>query len=1081
MRNSILFIQRHVRRLIDVRYKHSLFITIINLSKHLKYIDVSLKPLMNIANTYIEQLDVYMTKSNYEKIWNDLENLRKNHGGYHSIIFKRYEQIGLFDLNGMWEEFLHTCFVVTGYKPCSGSYFKPVFNYSNISLNDSIDSKINLKWKGHELSGRLVDDHLHMFCYYPLFSSNRKNILKSLNSKQSKLYRICLFPYFLCSYHTVIQHLKEDFDKLIALYDNILSKPISSISNEFIQCSTYERYHLIYLFSLGDEKKIFISMLLYTIVHKDSQTQANVILKKLPINIVEILDERLNIAEDKLSNIVEEYDEKSYEIRICALDASESVKKIAIEKLREIQSKPADISKPQLFLDKLLDIPFGIYRIESQFKVLKLFLKQIQYFTRNIESEPLVLYPNSWIDLHTFFETNNELAILNSLSNEETIKFIKSLKYTLQTKSLKYKTESGEKKIVSYTNKKLSEVTANLQYFFDKSPNKTKKIFKNVLRTHLNHSEYYKYINKWENVQIVINDTQKHVNDTLNNAIYGQYSAKRGIEQIICEWITGNSKRGYCFGFDGPPGVGKTSLAKDGLSKCLIDTENVQRPFFLIALGGSTHGSSLEGYGYTYASSTCGKIVNTLIQAKCMNPIIFFDELDKISNTPQGQEITGILVHLTDPTQNCEFIDKYFDGVPIDLSHVLFVFSYNDASKVDPILLDRIHSIKFESFGTNDKMKICRNYLLPELYKKLGLLETTIIIPNKILETVIEKYTSEAGVRKLKQILSTILRELNIRVLRREIDTPVTINEDLLESDLLNDVRPLKPKKIMSSPTEGTATGLFAITSGGGGILHIEIKHSHNNKDCGRLELTGNLGKIMQESISVVHTAIWSMLSKDKLKKLNIDINPNSNLHLHCAETATPKDGPSAGVAISVAMISCILKTPVKNNIAFTGEIDLNGNVHAVGGIKEKMRGAFVAGITVIFCPIDNKHDVKQINRETDSWIEMLDIQFIRTILDLNFLRESFVTDITDYLKNDVYTVIKPSTSPVIKSSKSAPQLNTLTNINCIGSPAFSYDERYCRYNGDTNWLSKRFPEARTKDTQQEEEVNTSWLKRLFK
>ena len=153
-------------------------------------------------------------------------------------------------------------------------------------------------------------------------------------------------------------------------------------------------------------------MLLYTIVNKDSQTQANLILKKLPINVVEILDERLNIAEEKISSIGEESDDTSYEIRICALDAPESVKKIAIEKLREIQSKPADISKPQLFLDKLLDIPFGVYRIESQFKVLKIFLKQIQHFTRTIESEPPVFYPNSWIDLHTFFKLIMNLRFL---------------------------------------------------------------------------------------------------------------------------------------------------------------------------------------------------------------------------------------------------------------------------------------------------------------------------------------------------------------------------------------------------------------------------------------------------------------------------------------------------------------------------------------------------------------------------------------------------------------------------------------------------------------------------------------------
>lgn len=1019
MSNRFIPIQRHVRHFLDLRYKHSLFITIVNLSNHLKYIGESVKLLCDIVNDYIKEIDNYMTKDKYSKIWLNLEALRKIYGGYHSIIFKSYETIGLFDINTMWEQFMHTCFVVKKYNKCKGTYLKPVFNLSNISFDDSFIPDIKLKWKAHELSGIFIEDSLHIFCFSPLLNKNRKITLSSLDERQSKLYRISLLPYYLRSDTTTIQIMKNEFDKLYELYENILSKPISAIASDFIKCSPYQKYHLIYLFSIGDEKKIFISMLLYTIIFKESQKEADSLLQKLPINTIETLNERLNIAEDKLNTINEEYDDKSYEIRICALDVSEPIKKIAIEKLREIQSKPADVSKPQIFLDKLLDIPFGIFRIESQFKVLKIFLKQIQFSTRNIITNPPILYPNTWIDLHKFFSINNKLSILNSLSSNNIIQLIKSSKKKLKLKTLKFKSESDEKKIVSYTNKTIQETITDFQSFIEQSSPENIHSISEIIDIMFKNTKYHDYNAKWKNVQLIISDTQKHVNETLDNAIYGQYSAKRGIEQIICEWITGHSKRGYCFGFDGPPGVGKTSLAKEGLSKCLIDAEEIPRPFFLIALGGSTHGSSLEGYGYTYASSTCGKIVNTLIQAKCMNPIIFFDELDKISNTPQGQEITGILVHLTDPTQNCEFIDKYFDGIPIDLSHVLFIFSYNDPSKVDPILLDRIHSIHFESFGTNDKIKICRKYLLPELYTKLGLLESTIIITDQILETIIETYTSEAGVRKLKQILSTILRELNIRVLRREIDTPIVINIDLLKSDLLNDYRPLKPKKIMSVPTEGTATGLFAITSGGGGILHIEIKHCHNNKDNGRLELTGNLGKIMQESISVVHTAIWNILSKDKLKILKIDINPNSNLHLHCAETATPKDGPSAGVAISVAMLSCILKIPVKNNIAFTGEIDLNGNVHPVGGIKEKMRGAFVAGITKVFCPIDNKHDVDQINKETDSWIEMLDIQFIRTILDVNFLRTSFTKDITNYLKNDVYTSF-------IKPSASAPQLNLL-------------------------------------------------------
>lgn len=1024
MNKGIIYLQRLIRISIDFRYKHSLFITIINLSKHLTKIKHPLTKLFEIKEIYIGFLNKLIQKEDYIKLWKKLELLRKDHGGYYSLIFLPYTKIRLFDICANWEQYMHSCFIVTQLQECSEHYRKPVFFLSQIDFscdsNNNFVPNINLKWKSYLLSGYFIDDPLKFISFSPLTINNNIKHLEKLNDIQTKLYRTCLIPYFLRSDKTTHNSLIQFLDRIMNLYDIFLKKAISSIASEFLDINEHEKYCLLYLFSIGDEKNVFVSILLYTILIKESPIIANILLNKLPFKTQQIINERTNLADEKLNNINQESNEKYYEIRICALDCPDNVKKIAIEKLREIQSKPADITKPQLFLDKLLEIPFGIVRIESQFKILKLFLKQIQFYVRTINSNPQILYPHTWTELRNFFKIHNELSILNATSPNFITKAIKTSKKMLNLKSLKYTNESGNKSSVFVNKKQNSDITVNFQKFVKYSNPETKQIVSNIVSNLLNSSEYIKYKNQWKNVQKVIEDTQSHVKKTLENAIYGQTSAKRAIEQIICEWITGHSKKGYCFGFEGPPGVGKTSLAKQGLSKCLVDEDGKNRPFFLIALGGSTHGASLEGYGYTYASSTCGKIINTIIQAKCMNPIIFFDELDKISNTPQGQEIIGILVHLTDPTQNTEFIDKYFDGIPIDLSHVLFIFSYNDASKVDPILLDRIHTIHFESFGTSDKIKICKNYIIPDLYYTLGLVETTINIPNSILETIIETYTREAGVRKLKQILSTMLREINIRVLRNEIETPVIINNELITKDILLDYRPIKSTKIISTPTEGTAAGLFAITSGGGGILHIEIKHCHNqtSQNGGKLELTGNLGKIMQESIRVAHTTIWNIINIDKLKALNININSDSNLHLHCAETATPKDGPSAGVAICAAMISCILKIPVKNNIAFTGEIDLNGNVHAVGGIKDKLRGAYIAGITLVFCPFDNLHDIDKIDSITDVWIQYLDIRFIKTILDINFLRSSFTSDVTLYLYNNV--------SNFIRSSISAPQLHLL-------------------------------------------------------
>ena len=189
----------------------------------------------------------------------------------------------------------------------------------------------------------------------------------------------------------------------------------------------------------------------------------------------------------------------------------------------------------------------------------------------------------------------------------------------------------------------------------------------------------------------------------------GLDDAKNQIKRLLAQWVNGNDQ-GYVFGFEGPPGTGKTTLAKQGIATCLIDELNNPRPFVFIALGGSSNGSTLEGHNYTYVGSTWGRIIDGIIDSKCMNPIIYIDELDKISRTEHGKEIIGILTHLTDPSQNADFTDKYFSGIKFDISKCLIIFSYNDSSIIDKILLDRIQKVRINPLNKEDKLMV-RNTL----------------------------------------------------------------------------------------------------------------------------------------------------------------------------------------------------------------------------------------------------------------------------------------------------------------------------------------------------------------------------------
>jgi ATP-dependent Lon protease len=283
-------------------------------------------------------------------------------------------------------------------------------------------------------------------------------------------------------------------------------------------------------------------------------------------------------------------------------------------------------------------------------------------------------------------------------------------------------------------------------------------------------------------------DFMENAQKTLDSAVYGLNDAKMQIMQLLGQLLTNPKAIGTAIAIHGPPGTGKTSLVKEGISKIL------NRPFAFIALGGATDSSFLEGHGYTYEGSMWGKIVQILIDSKCMNPVIYFDELDKISDTPRGEEIAGILTHLTDTSQNSQFHDKYFAEINFDLSKCLFIFSYNDESKVNPILKDRMYRIKTKGYSQKEKTNISKSYLLPKICEQVRFNNSEIIIPEPTVHYIIDHHCNkEDGVRNLKRCLEIIHTKLNLYRLMKpgsnifeqemslKVEFPFTVTKDVVD------------------------------------------------------------------------------------------------------------------------------------------------------------------------------------------------------------------------------------------------------------------------------------------------------------
>jgi ATP-dependent Lon protease len=487
----------------------------------------------------------------------------------------------------------------------------------------------------------------------------------------------------------------------------------------------------------------------------------------------------------------------------------------------------------------------------------------------------------------------------------------------------------------------------------------------------------------------------KNVKNTLNNCVYGHDNAKKQVERVIGQWVNScnGEQKGYVLGFEGNPGIGKTTLAK-GLADCLKDEHGNSRPYFLLAVGGDSNSSTYVGHSYTFVGSIWGKIAQILMDGRIMNPVIVLDEIDKLSKTEHGREVIGILTHMLDSTQNSTFEDKYFSGIHLDLSKVLFILSYNDASSIDPILLDRVHRIKFDSLNVDDKIVIAKKHLLPEIYKNVGL-EEMIEIKDETIKTIIEDYTMEPGVRKLKEKLFEIVGEINLNCLQKpeeNIDFPITVTIDDIKQKYFKDKHEIQLHKVHTESKVGVINALWANEYSMGGVLPLQVSFIPSSQFLS-LTLTGSLGDVMKESISVSLTNAWNLTTAKRQKELIKQYNNSSKhevfgLHIHCPDISTSKDGPSATTAFTVLIYSLFNNRKIKNYFGITGETSFDYLLTEIGGLQHKIIHSIPMGIKEFIFPTENKKDFDKMmekykDKDVVKGIKFHCIQTIQEVFDL--------------------------------------------------------------------------------------------------
>lgn len=418
----------------------------------------------------------------------------------------------------------------------------------------------------------------------------------------------------------------------------------------------------------------------------------------------------------------------------------------------------------------------------------------------------------------------------------------------------------------------------------------------------------------------------------------------------------------------GPPGVGKTSIARS-------IAESMGRKYVRISLGGVRDEAEIRGHRRTYIGAMPGKIITAMISAKSANPLMLLDEIDKLAGDFRGDPAAALLEAL-DPEQNSTFNDHFID-IPFDLSHVLFITTANDLGSIPGPLRDRMDVIELPSYTRVEKYNIARKHLLPKQLKACGL-TGKVTLSQSALYGIIDGYTREAGVRNLERTITSVLRKCARKIAAGETES-VSVTGTMLEQ--LLGPRFVKPDFLNRTNAVGIANGL-AWTSVGGETLPIEVQVIPEGS--GKITVTGSLGDVMKESAQLavtwvrVHAAEYG-IDPEKLKKCD--------LHIHAPEGAVPKDGPSAGVTLTTALVSCLSGIPVRGDVAMTGEITLHGNVLPIGGLREKSMAAYREGMKTVLIPKDNEPDLYEVDDEVKKNLTFLPMQSLTQVLNAALLK----------------------------------------------------------------------------------------------
>jgi ATP-dependent Lon protease len=459
-----------------------------------------------------------------------------------------------------------------------------------------------------------------------------------------------------------------------------------------------------------------------------------------------------------------------------------------------------------------------------------------------------------------------------------------------------------------------------------------------------------------------------NVRQVLDEDHYGLEDVKdRIVEYVAVRKLAGDRMKGAILNLNGPPGVGKTSIATSV-------ARAMGRKMVRLSLGGVRDEAEIRGHRRTYIGALPGRIIRALRDAKTRNPVIVLDEIDKVGADWRGDPSSALL-EVLDPEQNHSFTDHYLE-VPFDLSQVMFITTSNTTATIPAPLLDRMESIPMPGYIELEKMAIARDYLVAKQVEGHGTAESDIAFDDEAIRHIIRHYTREAGVRQLERNIGTLIRKLAVRVASGESGPFRVTAADVTQQ--------LGPEKFTHGLAEekdeiGVATGL-AVNGFGGDILSIEVSLSEGT---GKVLLTGSLGEVMQES---AQAALTYARANARRLKLEPSVFDKTNIHIHVPSGATPKDGPSAGLAIATAIISAFTRRPVRRDVAMTGEVTLRGKALAIGGLKSKTIAAHRAGMTTVLLPSDNAKDIPELPESVREDLELVCVSHLDEVLEIALL-----------------------------------------------------------------------------------------------